>query len=131
MTHLANIPFFCYGKNAMAKRTLFPNPASPRADAGPAVAPGVIETVSEQTKTDLSPPWHVIVRNDPINLMSYVTMVFQKVFGYPRQKAEAHMTEVHKRGQSIVWTGGREPAEHYVHQLQQYHLLATMEQAET
>ncbi len=109
----------------------FPGRTSPRADAGgPAGAPGVIETVAEETKARLAPPWHVIVRNDPINLMSYVTMVLQKVFGYARPKAEAHMMEVHTRGQSIVWTGGREPAEHYVHQLQQYHLLAILEQAE-
>jgi ATP-dependent Clp protease adaptor protein ClpS len=115
----------------MANRIPFSSMASPRAAAGgPATAPGVIETVTEQTKTHLAPPWHVIVRNDPINLMSYVTMVFQKVFGYPRPKAEAHMMEVHTRGRSIVWTGGREPAEHYVHVLQQYHLLAVMEQAE-
>jgi ATP-dependent Clp protease adaptor protein ClpS len=98
--------------------------------AGPSTAPGVIETVTEKTKTNLAPPWHVIVRNDPINLMTYVTMVFQKVFGYSRQKAERHMMEVHKRGRSIVWTGGREPAEHYVRVLQQYHLLANMEEAE-
>lgn len=109
----------------------FPHSLPPRAaTAGPTAAPGVIKTVTEETKTDLAPPWHVIVRNDPINLMTYVTMVFQKVFGYSRQKAEAHMMEVHKRGQSIVWTGGREPAEHYVRVLQQYHLLANMEQAE-
>ena len=115
----------------MRKRSVFPNILSPRTDAGgPATAPGVIETVTEQTKSDLAPPWHVIVRNDPINLMTYVTMVFQRVFGYTRQKAERHMMEVHKRGQSIVWTGGREPAEHYVRVLQQYHLLALMEQAE-
>ncbi|MFA6561622.1 MAG: ATP-dependent Clp protease adapter ClpS [Verrucomicrobiia bacterium] len=115
----------------MTKRNSFPDILPPRADAGgPTTAPGVIKTVAEETKTDLAPPWHVIVRNDPINLMTYVTMVFQKVFGYSRQKAEAHMMEVHKRGLSIVWTGGREPAEHYVRVLQQYHLLANMEQAE-
>ena len=115
----------------MANRTLFSSRTPARADAaGPATAPGVIETVTEQAKTDLAPPWHVIVRNDPINLMSYVTMVFQKVFGFPRQKAEAHMMEVHTRGQSVVWTGGREPAEHYVHVLQQYHLMAIMEKAQ-
>jgi len=110
----------------------FSDTLTPRAAAaGPTTAPGVIETVTDKPKADLASPWHVIVRNDPINLMTYVTMVFQKVFGYSRQKAETHMLEVHKRGQSIVWTGGREPAEHYVRVLQQYHLLANMEQAES
>ena len=115
----------------MTKRKAFPEIQCPCGNAGgPAAAPGVIETVASEAKTSLAPPWHVIVKNDPINLMSYVTLVFQKVFGYPRQKAEAHMMEVHKRGQSVVWTGGREPAEHYVRALQQYHLWAVMEQAE-
>jgi ATP-dependent Clp protease adaptor protein ClpS len=94
------------------------------------VAPGTIETFEEKTKPAPAIPWNVIVHNDPINLMSYVTMVFQKVFGYHRQKAERHMMEVHTRGRSIVWSGGREQAEHYVRVLQQYHLLTTMEQAE-
>ena len=94
------------------------------------VEPGTIETVTEKTKGDLARPWNVVVQNDPINLMSYVTMVFQKVFGYPRQKAELLMMEVHTRGRSIVWTGGCEPAEHYVRVLQQYHLWTIMEPAE-
>jgi ATP-dependent Clp protease adaptor protein ClpS len=94
------------------------------------VEPGTIKTVIEKTKADLAKPWNVVVQNDPINLMSYVTMVFQKVFGYPRQKAELLMMEVHTRGRSIVWTGGREPAEHYVRVLQQYHLWTIMEPAE-
>lgn len=62
--------------------------------------------------------------------MTFVAMVFQRVFGYPRQKAERLMMEVHTRGRSIVWTGGREQAEHYVRVLQQYHLWTTMEQVE-
>ena len=72
-------------------------------------------------------PWIVLVWNDPINLMSYVTMVFMRVFGYPRERAERHMLEVHNQGQSRVWSGGREQAEHYVHQLHSYQLLAQME----
>src|SRR6266404_2997627 len=65
--------------------------------------------------------------NDPVNLMSYVTMVFQRVFGYPREKAELHMLEVHHKGRSILWSGVREPAEFYVQQLHGYLLLATLE----
>ncbi|MGV3530981.1 MAG: ATP-dependent Clp protease adapter ClpS [Chthoniobacteraceae bacterium] len=80
-----------------------------------------------ETEQEISTPWNVVVHNDPVNLMSYVTMVFQKVFGYSREKAEKHMMEVHQLGRSVVWTGLREPAETYVQQLHQYLLLATLE----
>ena len=70
-----------------------------------------------------------IVWNDPVNLMSYVAMVFQKVFGYSRERAEKHMLEVHRDGRSIVWSGNREPAEHYVQQLHGYLLLSTLEKS--
>ncbi len=86
-------------------------------------------TIEQETKqkdaVDL--PWQVVVHNDPVNLMSYVTMVFQKVFGFTRATAEKHMLEVHQQGRSIVWTGLRERAELYVQQLHGYLLLATLE----
>jgi len=77
---------------------------------------------------ELDVPWQVVVHNDPVNLMTYVTMVFQRVFGYPREKAEQHMLEVHQKGRSILWCGVRERAEFYVQQLHSYLLLATLEQ---
>lgn len=91
--------------------------------------PGVIRIEETETREELDTPWNVIVFNDPINLMSYVTMVFQRVFGYPRTRAETLMLEVHQKGRSLVWSGGREQAEHYVHQLQSYQLLARMEKS--
>ena len=93
--------------------------------------PGVIHLDETATKEELSTPWNVIVHNDPINLMNYVTMVLMRVFGYPRAKARKMMLEVHNQGRSLVWSGGREQAEHYVHQLHGYQLLATMEKSET
>ena len=86
-------------------------------------------TVEKETRSeeDLDLPWQVVVHNDPVNLMSYVTMAFQRVFGYPREKAERHMLEVHHNGRSILWSGMREPAELYVQQLHGYLLLATLE----
>jgi ATP-dependent Clp protease adaptor protein ClpS len=86
-------------------------------------------TVIEQTETDtsLDVPWNVVVHNDPVNLMSYVTRVFMKVFGFGKEKAELHMMEVHQRGRSIVWSGLRERAEAYVQQLHGYLLIATVE----
>jgi ATP-dependent Clp protease adaptor protein ClpS len=81
------------------------------------------------TQTALDVPWNVVVHNDPVNLMSYVTLVFRRVFGFSKEKAEEHMLEVHHKGRSIVWSGGRERAELYVQQLHGYLLLATMERA--
>lgn len=86
----------------------------------------VIEQETETTD-ELDLPWQVVVHNDPVNLMSYVTMVFQKVFGFTRERAEKHMLEVHREGRSIVWSGVRERAELYVQQLHGYLLLATIE----
>lgn len=103
-----------------------PGPAAPP----PATRPGVIDIPEEKTHESLDVPWNVIVHNDPINLMSYVTMVLQRVFGYAFEKAQQHMLEVHHKGRSIVWSGGREQAEMYAHQLQSYQLLATIEKVE-
>ncbi|MFZ4780306.1 MAG: ATP-dependent Clp protease adapter ClpS [Terrimicrobiaceae bacterium] len=78
-------------------------------------------------KTGVDAPWNVIVHNDPINLMSYVTLVFRNVLGFSKEKARKHMLEVHRLGRSIVWTGSREKAELYVQQLHAHLLLATLE----
>ena len=85
-------------------------------------------TLTRET-TALDQSWNVIVLDDPVNLMGYVTMVFMKVFGYDENKASILMMEVHKLGRSVVWTGQRERAEFYVQQLQTYQLKATMEKA--
>lgn len=91
-----------------------------------ALADPTIERETE-TQEELDLPWQVVVHNDPVNLMTYVMMVFQRVFGYPREKAERHMLEVHQKGRSILWSGVRERAELYVQQLHGYLLLATLE----
>jgi ATP-dependent Clp protease adaptor protein ClpS len=72
-------------------------------------------------------PWIVIVWNDPINLMSYVTWVFQKLFGYPRAKAEKLMMDVHTKGKAVVSSGRREKAESDVARLHAHGLWATMQ----
>jgi ATP-dependent Clp protease adaptor protein ClpS len=87
--------------------------------------PGVLEET--ETRTRLAPPWNVIVHNDPITLMSYVTMVFQRLFAYDYPKAYRLMMEVHTQGRAVVWTGAREQAEIYVQKLHAYQLLASME----
>jgi ATP-dependent Clp protease adaptor protein ClpS len=81
--------------------------------------------VRDSVSSDL--PWNVVVHNDPVNLMSYVTKVFVKVFGFSTERANKHMLEVHHKGRSIVWSGARERAEFYVQQLHGYLLLSTIE----
>jgi ATP-dependent Clp protease adaptor protein ClpS len=73
------------------------------------------------------PGFLVICWDDPVNLMDYVTHVFQAVFGWPKAKAERHMLQVHNQGKSVLTRESLEKAEHYVHQLQAYSLHATME----
>jgi ATP-dependent Clp protease adaptor protein ClpS len=73
-------------------------------------------------------PWIVIVWNDPINLMSYVTWVFMRLFGYPREKAERLMWDVHSKGKAVVSTGTRESAESDVARLHAHGLWATLQQ---
>lgn len=75
--------------------------------------------------------WRVVVLNDPVNLMSYVVMVFKKVLGFDEATARKHMLEVHERGRSVVWAGLREKAEAYVFTLQQWHLTTVLEPDET
>ena len=87
------------------------------------------ELSETETETATAQPWSVVVHNDPVNLMSYVAMVFKRVFGYPDARAQKHMLEVHEQGRSVLWTGEREKAELYVQQLHGYLLLATLERA--
>lgn len=78
-------------------------------------------------ETLLASPWNVIVLDDPVTLMTYVTKVFMQVFGYAQDKAQELMMEVHKTGRSVVWTGAREKAEMYAQKLQAHHLLTSLE----
>ncbi len=91
--------------------------------------PGTLESPGTSLSELAEQPWLVVVHNDPVNLMSYVTMVFRRVFGWSRERAERHMMEVHTKGRSVVWCGGREQAELLVQQLHGYLLLATLEKA--
>ena len=77
--------------------------------------------------TDVARPWKVIVWNDPINLMSYVTFVLQKLFGYSKEKAHKLMMDVHTKGKAVVSSGSREKSELDVFRLHEHGLWATME----
>lgn len=89
--------------------------------------PEVTTIPRSNTGAQLDPGYLVICWDDPVNLMDYVTHVFQKVFGWPKAKAERHMLEVHQTGKSLLARETLEKAEHYVHQLQAFNLQATME----
>ena len=91
--------------------------------------PTVDESLTPDEVTFLAKPWVTIVWNDPVNLMSYVTYVFQTYFGYPRKKAEKLMFEVHQDGRSVVSTGSREEMERDVQAMHEYGLWATIERA--
>ena len=84
-------------------------------------------TPEGSTRTSPDRLWDVVVWNDPVNLMSYVTFVFQRLFGYPLEVARRHMLEVHHQGKSVVASAEREKAEYYVTRLHQYGLQATLE----
>ena len=83
--------------------------------------------VDTEEQVELLRPWKVLVLNDPVNLMSYVVMVFRKVFGYDETQATHHMKEVHELGRSVLWIGEREQAEGYVYQLHRWRLQASLE----
>lgn len=91
----------------------------------PMVQPDLDEETS--SREDLDPGYLVICWDDPINLMDYVTHVFQVVFRWNVKKAEFHMLQVHNNGKSVLIRDSMEKAEHYVHQLHRYGLHATME----
>ena len=94
---------------------------------GVSIAP--VEQEVTESSGDLAPdvPWITLVWNDPVNLMSYVVLVFKKVLGFTEAKARKHMLEVHRKGRSVVWSGERERAEAYAQTLQTWQLSARIE----
>jgi len=89
--------------------------------------PHAAPVAQPETELELQGLWRVVVLNDPVNLMSYVVMVFKKVFGFDETTARKHMLEVHEKGRSVVWSGLREKAEAYAFTLHQWHLTAIIE----
>lgn len=93
----------------------------------PETEPESEEVTGTDEVTERDVPWIVIVWNDPVNLMSYVTWVLQKLFGYPRAKAEKLMMDVHTKGKAVVSNGPRDTCERDVARLHAYGLWATMQ----
>lgn len=91
----------------------------------PAAAPQEAEI--EQTIEALDRPWVTVVWDDPVNLMHYVTYIFQKLFGYSKAKATDLMMQVHKEGKAVVSSGSRDKVENDVRKLHAAGLWATMQ----
>lgn len=91
------------------------------------VGPTTFKEPDVDSAVDTDRPWIVLVWNDPINLMSYVTLVLQKLFGYSLEKATALMLDVHHKGRAVVSNGTRERAELDVYRLHEHGLWATMQ----
>jgi ATP-dependent Clp protease adaptor protein ClpS len=89
-----------------------------------------VHEADADTRPAADQPWITVVWNDPINLMSYVTFVLQKLFGYPKEKAHKLMLDVHLKGKAVVSHGSREKAELDVFRLHEHGLWATMEHDE-
>ena len=95
--------------------------------AGMSTAPAELDLPTTDDVVVEDRPWVVIVWNDPVNLMSYVTHVLQKLFGYSRDKATRLMLQVHHEGKAVVSNGNREKAELDVFRLHEHGLWATMQ----
>jgi ATP-dependent Clp protease adaptor protein ClpS len=96
----------------------------------PTLAPVEVQEPTDSTDVRPDRPWVVIVWNDPINLMDYVTFVLQKLFGYSKEKATSLMLDVHHKGKAVVSNGTREKAELDVFRLHEHGLWATMQHDE-
>ena len=89
-----------------------------------------LEDVRTDERSETAGPWQAVVRNDPVNLMSYVTHVFRTHFGYSRERAEQLMLAVHHVGHAIVAEGVREQMEAHVQAMHDYGLWATVRRGE-
>ncbi len=88
---------------------------------------GMVET-EEELDLKIDSPWIVIVWNDPVNLMNYVTFVLQQLFGYSKEKATTLMLQIHNEGKAVVSSGSKFESERDVNKLHAYGLWATMQQ---
>ena len=110
---------------------------STSAAPAPVLAPGVLVSAApaesptvareDQAATAMNVPWNVVVWDDPVNLMSYVTWVFRRHFGHSQAQAHRLMLQVHEEGRAVVFTGSREEAERHTAAMHGYGLWATFE----
>ncbi|MBS4102373.1 ATP-dependent Clp protease adapter ClpS [Tsukamurella paurometabola] len=101
--------------------------AAPGGPGGAAAQPGTSAVLERQTDEAVDKPWVTVVWDDPVNLMSYVTFVLRKLFGYSTAKAKELMMQVHTEGKAVVSTGDRDKVESDVRKLHAAGLWATMQ----
>jgi ATP-dependent Clp protease adaptor protein ClpS len=92
------------------------------------MTPDEVVTPDEEDVTGVDRPWIVIVWDDPVNLMSYVVLVFRRLFGFTQEKARRLMLQVHNEGKAVVASGTREEAEYDCQRLHEHGLWATVQQ---
>lgn len=97
--------------------------------SAPLATPELDEAIDIDVMTSENLPWMCIVWDDPVNLMTYVTYVFQTVLGMSRKRATELMMQVHTEGKAVVSTGERDKVEGDVKKLHKAGLWATMQQA--
>ena len=105
------------------------NAAEPARMSSPMATPELDEAIDVEVATSENLPWLCIVWDDPVNLMSYVTYVFQTVLGYDRKRATELMMQVHTEGKAVVSSGEKDKVETDVKKLHTAGLWATMQQA--
>lgn len=101
--------------------------ADSQLDGGAGAGTAVLPATDSDQRAESDRPWVTVVWNDPVNLMTYVTWVFSKLFGYSKAKSEKLMLDVHQKGRATVSTGVRERMEFDASQLHGYGLWATVE----
>ena len=103
---------------------------APGAGLSTSAGTDTLERAETDTLVAQDVPWVVIVWNDPVNLMSYVSYVFRSYFGYSEAKANKLMLEVHEQGKSVVAAGSRESAERDTVAMHSFGLWATFQKSD-
>jgi ATP-dependent Clp protease adaptor protein ClpS len=119
---------FASANRDLSRRSLKQTPEALAYAETVTIAPERVRRPEQDERVDPDRPWVTIVWNDPINLQSYVTWVFQKLFGYSREKATKLMLDVHNKGRAVVSSGQREAMELDVARLHAAGLWATLQQ---
>jgi ATP-dependent Clp protease adaptor protein ClpS len=83
----------------------------------------------EREAPDPEHAWQTVVWDDPVNLISYVSYVFQTHFGFDTERADRLMLQVHQQGSAVVAEGSLEAMELHVEAMHSYGLWATVRRA--
>lgn len=79
-------------------------------------SPPMLEPTTDE-RTEVAPPWSVILHNDDVTPMDFVVWLLISTFGHPYDAAIVLMLEVHESGAAVVASCSQERAELYVEQV--------------